>query len=660
MSCLPTIAGPIALSILIFRNNFIGRELSGASGYDREKLLALQFCAKLLELLMNWSLSTIIFSFIRHEIGHGKSVPLASFVAGLQFSQIMFLFSKEFWAIVKGQFSSMLKKFAFIFLIVLCAFLSISIAPATASSIVPLFDWWPAGGTDIWLNATEAEMFPPVLNESHTLGTICAISGHKYCPSAYWQSINNGFVSLLPGSSQIVDGVQQNRPPTRMLITGRRAILNIRVDVREPFYDVFSPNFSVATAPHIAVADPLILAGIHWDMAAKMSTSNKETNLWYYSQASYKLSSLSPITHTRCQMSIRLIDSTYPPTFPSLMHSDLRDVNITNSEIDRWMSSVLSNISRPDIFWFNPDSQMAKNASLGALIAVPTDSQSSVQVFGCLIDARWADARLSGDRVSLVVAGQPRSFRPVSKDGTTVKTWIGDSNYGTRVRIQPSYAQYLNPRTPEKNWTVLQEMAYMSELWVPGAAGSSSSPHLETILNLMVVNGMARTAPYTTNLARLKDADGAWWRGFMPKDGKPLGLGGNAYLVTPEQQATFYKLHMDAEVQGYAYTAKSRDVLLSLTIQYAYVMLAFIFILYTAISRKTSSAWDSAAELIAIALKSSPPPQSKLSGVSAGFSQLQPLKENYCIVVKGDELEMQLVEGKEPIINKVEPNVRYI
>lgn len=64
------------LVILNWAQYYIGEELQGPSGQDTEKLAALQFAAKLHELLILASLGTVLFSCVRHTLAFGEGVTL--------------------------------------------------------------------------------------------------------------------------------------------------------------------------------------------------------------------------------------------------------------------------------------------------------------------------------------------------------------------------------------------------------------------------------------------------------------------------------------------------------------------------------------------------------------------------------------------------------
>ena len=68
------------------------------SQQDGIKLASLLLAAKLYELLVVASLSAIIFHQIRQEIIFGDGVPFGILPSGLSFSQLSFLWTREYWA----------------------------------------------------------------------------------------------------------------------------------------------------------------------------------------------------------------------------------------------------------------------------------------------------------------------------------------------------------------------------------------------------------------------------------------------------------------------------------------------------------------------------------------------------------------------------------
>jgi hypothetical protein len=96
-------SGAIALLILNASNYYIGGELSGSASQDSQKLGALLFAAKLHELFMLASLSTIFITYIRKELAFGEGVPFGTIFSAGQFKDLTFLWSPELWGAVYQQ-----------------------------------------------------------------------------------------------------------------------------------------------------------------------------------------------------------------------------------------------------------------------------------------------------------------------------------------------------------------------------------------------------------------------------------------------------------------------------------------------------------------------------------------------------------------------------
>jgi hypothetical protein len=529
------------------------------------------------------------------------------------------------------------------------------VTPASATILQPTLDLWPAGGTDVWLNSTSEQMFPSTLNETHTLGDICAISGSSNeCPSAQWQTLNNNYLSQLPLEDQHVDGLI-SRPPDSFTTRGRSSLLSMAVNVRAPYvYDVFSQNFSTAFVPHVAVADAMVFNTIFWVLASWSSTAHQEYRFYYRKGEQYRMPAINPLSFTRCQEMIYDARNVTAPMFPDIRYADFPSVAINDTNAQDWISSVATDGLRPDLFWFDLPANFSKSASIGVMASIPTKSlNSSAQIWSCMMDVRWAETLLMADRLTRVVgAHEPADFGG---------GWMFGNSYA-RAMIRPSFAQYLNTRIPSSNSTIFEEMAISAGLWNPDTSQrNGTAPHLETILNLIVANGMARTAPYTAQQGSIRDLDdgnGAWWRGFMPVPPQVFGPGGNAYNVTPAQQASSYRLHFHAFVQGYAYTQSNTTSWLAMIIVLIYVVVATIFVIVSVLFGVTSSSWESTTELMALAF-ASPVPES-MKNTAAGVSTIKSFKERYCIAVEGNRVQLRRWDRKPlPVENRVKPNTVY-
>ena len=102
----------------------------------------------------------------------------------------------------------------------------------------------------------------------------------------------------------------------------------------------------------------------------------------------------------------------------------------------------------------------------------------------------------------------------------------------------------------------------------------------------------------------------------------------------------------------WAYTSEGNTVKMALTVMIIYCVLAFSHLIYLGISGQSSSAWDSAAEIVALAMNSTP--MEHLKNTCAGIIGIRPFQTRVRILAtasqageKGDHLELVFGERFE-------------
>ena len=144
----------VALSEIILNWNVY---YVGVSVYSQ---VIYQLVAKTHEIMIQASLATILFSYIRHDITTGKGVPFGALSSSLQVSQISYLWSMEFWGTIRSVDLPFCRKIMLLVLTVICFALASLSGPSSAVLLVPRSDFWPAGDTDIWINTTFDDLYP--------------------------------------------------------------------------------------------------------------------------------------------------------------------------------------------------------------------------------------------------------------------------------------------------------------------------------------------------------------------------------------------------------------------------------------------------------------------------------------------------------------------
>lgn len=109
---------------------------------------------------------------------------------------------------------------------------------------------------------------------------------------------------------------------------------------------------------------------------------------------------------------------------------------------------------------------------------------------------------------------------------------------------------------------------------------------------------------------------------------------------------------------GWLYSASGTTTQLSLTLMLAYCTLVFGHIIYSAISGVSSTAWDSAAELFALTMNSSP--TEVLQNTCAGIVGRKALGTNVRVMATTPgHLEMVFGDAKDPNKTNLVMNEKY-
>lgn len=119
-----------------------------------------QIVAKTHELAIQASLATILYSYIRYEMTVGNGIPFGALFSGLQISQISYMWSMEFWGSVRTAHLPLRRKTGLLALIIISIVLASLSGPSSAVLLVPRLDFWQAGSTDVWVNATFEDLYP--------------------------------------------------------------------------------------------------------------------------------------------------------------------------------------------------------------------------------------------------------------------------------------------------------------------------------------------------------------------------------------------------------------------------------------------------------------------------------------------------------------------
>lgn len=163
-------AWPLGLAIFEIIINWKGHYVGPL--FDKQNYL--QFVAKAHEILMQASIATIVLSYIRYQVSAGKGMPFGAVLGALQFFQIGYLWSVEFWSAIVSKDFQLRKKICFAVLIVICITIAATAGPSSANLLIARQGTWPRKSNYLSVNATFQDIWPDRLDGGEFL-SVCEL-----------------------------------------------------------------------------------------------------------------------------------------------------------------------------------------------------------------------------------------------------------------------------------------------------------------------------------------------------------------------------------------------------------------------------------------------------------------------------------------------------
>ena len=158
LHAVPHLIPLLAIVVLIVLNTngyFIGDISTSAAS-------AFQFAAKLLELMIQASLATILLSMVRRHV-LGEGLPLGALFAPSRTTDVSYLWSLEFWGSVTAKRRCGWRMVTLLILVPLFVLLAAVVGPSTAVLIVPRLIDYPTLQYLVLLDSS-SELFPATVD----------------------------------------------------------------------------------------------------------------------------------------------------------------------------------------------------------------------------------------------------------------------------------------------------------------------------------------------------------------------------------------------------------------------------------------------------------------------------------------------------------------
>ncbi|KAF2106096.1 hypothetical protein BDV96DRAFT_337951 [Lophiotrema nucula] len=601
----------MTLIVLNARNYFIGPVFTTSS--------ALQFVAKLHEHAIQISIAEILFTIMRHELVNGF-IPLGMLIAPLQQTQVNYLWSMEFWSTLTSYQAhhGWLRRLIYLALIPVLIALSALVGPSSAIGMIPRPTVSRTFEKEIWeLGNPYDVVFPNKIEAIH----------------------NVTLDSILHEDPQLLNALTES-PASKQVIAmtgslGVSRIMNIWNPARAWIYSSVNhldSRYRVMNSTATAATPSRIMSGILSDAALLHENPGRMDRVFASSQG------LHPVVTMKCCITPNVTDKQSYPTGDTPVQywaqngAMLKDLK-TRSKLLRDIIAA-SNASDTNSFFIPPmwydDLEPGSSSIIGCFMGGENsylpyfllnetfqDGQGDALVTRtCTISAYWALSRHT-------------------------RTWSDDGVAKITTDFTPNNLKDSTPIFPIKLSVKaikgLQDIRYDSPWPLLPAVFANA---------LAYVNTTTVVIDWSTIESSVDPQEFTSW----PTKNSRYDSNGSVTAVT-----------IDLAYSGYGYGSLSVTVILSLTVLGIYCLITTLYLLFLLINGSVSTAWDSAIELILLALRSHNP--NILGHTSVGVESISTFRQPVGIRAN-DEDGLELVFARDEDVDheryrKVELNKMY-
>ncbi|KAG9671516.1 hypothetical protein KCU99_g4722, partial [Aureobasidium melanogenum] len=546
--------------------------------------LAFQFLAKFLELLAQASLGSAVFAYLRAIWTDKEPIPFGALFAGLQISSVNYLWSLEFAGVVTCKWFRLTRKLLFLFLIPLSIILAVGIGPSIAIALTPTPGNFPSGWFEAWMNATEEQLFPSVINQtarvydfsSNCSSGDCARYGYESAieMAKFYQRSNSGY-QLHQGSLALT----QDTEPNRM----------IRCNTSTGYY-VYDYVSATASLPSKVIA---------WSLSKMAQQSYRLSGHDSASGKNFTLETRQPIVTANCtradwlspiSLHMNMLEYGY-----NLTSESLRQLSFTDSF--EW------------VFVEHNDSFFQGAPYLKPSVwAVIQHSRNYTTV--CAIHGSYGHVQNSISISSQVAYGG-------GSNGLIDSQAIIEYEKRISIKLLPSWVTRNLPPLS----TLLNEG--LTEIYLSTFLATSLAISLgqwpKQILHYPVEDPNSFSYLFEPDAGILvgnSGLDNRLFTGSFGIDSSPKNVLYPGSQIAEAQGN--YRLRMNITAQGYGYFIDQPTKAIAISVLAAYCLYIMVFVvLALTVNRTHSSAWDSIGELTALAIMSRP--DDKLRNTSAGI-----------------------------------------
>lgn len=438
------------------------------AGAHFDKQNYLQFVAKGHEILMQASITTIILSYTRYQISVGKGIPFGAILGALEFLQVSYLWSVEFWSAITSKDFHLRKKICFAVLVLLCATVAATAGPSSANLLIARQGTWPRKSSYLAVNATSQDLWPDRLDSEKIPSECKMLDPYSSKKRPHCPSINLHPGLTVPDILSSLEGWKQlMRDATRSNIGFVQGIRMETIESEANKEILISPCFQgflaeiCSTSPQNNIVDRFIddsltsAADINLDLALGYYHLLKEN---YYQPYTVASCVADTVQNSSDQAPLRFARIT---NTASEAKNDREIFSVPGLTKGQLINNLSGNVSQFRVDWVDLPRAIFRTEVPGAVIVYPqSSSDSSYNITTCTLSAGWGSSEIMSEaRNPFTIASSmtklppslPHDTVPVDPYGyITMKSpsFVNESRFSypqLHISISKSWMELINP-----------------------------------------------------------------------------------------------------------------------------------------------------------------------------------------------------------------------
>ncbi|TGO18993.1 hypothetical protein BTUL_0006g00260 [Botrytis tulipae] len=613
---------PIMITItLLFLNGYktYANSMGNADAEVNTRLNGLQFVAKVHEILIGVSLSTIVLSFLQHEALR-QGIPLGGFLIAFRITDLGSLLSPELWA--AGTFGHHFKRrLLFVVMTLFAMILAAVSGPASAILMLPSLDWWivPTTEYSTWstthftLNAEKSQVWPIQVDNS-SFDTFCTFESNKFSDNC----AAGGFSAIRAWADRPSSQESQYSWNITMPMNSKQAFYDRFIGGASSFQkalnmDSFYNAYTWCLSQTVSVPTGSLVTSV-----AQMVGPQNET-----SRFQVMINGEDPPAP---QVVAACIGNDYNITNGSIkgyktlddlplpfLNRDTSQGRYGQSEVRHVLEMWKSARGGPSATWMQSNNRTANSPSIGVVmfdhyegglglqknLTSITNRQSwyLVRISSCSLFAGWQASKLYIDPTRDRYIHSPSTTNPTQ----SLDYWMRDFTDTTKtMRIVQIDAEWANAALPPND--IILPLASSS-------FGINNDNPLGMIVTTFISDAMSRI-PYMMNI------------GFNVLT--PTVRPNHNFTTLSNVPKDVTDIHIKRFRYGYSYSLQGSTRRLAVAILVLHMLLALIHAVLVFRHGYTNNILKSLTEILALAINS--PPSSNLDNTCAGIERVDTYK----------------------------------